>query len=788
MRALDHKLWRDLWNLRGPAFAITLVLASGVASFVMFMSTLDSLLLSRDIYFRDYRFAEIFAPLKRAPETVGERLAEIPGVDKVDTRVVAPLRIDIEGFDEPVNGLITSIPDSGQAVLNRLYLRRGRLIEPGRNDEIIVAETFAEAHGLRPGDSLNVIIKGKRKKLRIVGIGGSPEHLYQLRPGGTFPDNERWGVFWMGRTALSHAYDMVGAFNDVVLKLSRGADEQAVIDRVDDILERYGGVGAFARKDQLSHRFLAQELEQLDNLSGIFPIIFLGVSAFLLNVVVTRLVGTQREQIATLKAFGYTNGAVAWHYLQMVLLIVAAGILVGIAVGAWLGHVLSEIYMDLFHLPFLHFDLAPLRIVQSTLITGAAGVAGTLKAVHAAVRLRPAEAMRPEAPAVYRRTLVERMGLQRLLSTPSRMILRNIGHKPVKSLLSVLGIALACAIPMTGRFQESTVNFLMEVHYGLTQRDDIGVAFTEATSRSALTELRSLRGVEYGEPARTVLVRLVHEHHSYRAYVQGFEPNADIKRLVDNALRPVALPREGIVLNAYLAKEILHINPGDLLTVEVLEGSRLVRAVPVVALVRQDLGVGAYMDLHALNRLLQEGDVISGAYLYIDERYANEVYRQLKDRPRVAGAAIRVQEIRNFHRTMDDTMLFWTFVATLFAVVIAVGVVYNSARITLTERSRELASLRVLGYTRGEISYILLGELALLTLVAIPPGLWLGRELCAYIARSVESELYRVPLVLEPNTYAFAALVVLLAAAGSGLWVRRQLDRLDLIEVLKTKE
>lgn len=788
MTALDRKLWRDLWHLRGPAFAITLVMASGVACFVMFLTTLDSLLLSRDLYYRDYRFAEVFAPLTRAPESVSQRIAEIDGVDKVDTRVVAPLTIDIDGFDEPVIGRITSVPDSGEPLLNQLYLRSGRLIEPGRNDEVIVAETFAEAHGLRPGDSLHVIIKGKRKKLRIVGTGGSPEYIHQLRPGGMFPDFERWGVFWMGRTALSHAYEMDGAFNHIVLTLSRDAYDQDVIDQVDDILKRYGGVGAFTREDQTSHRFLAQELTQLENLSGLFPFIFLGVAAFLLNVVVTRLVGSQREQIATLKAFGYSNGTVALHYLQMIMLIVAAGILIGVAAGAWLGHALSEIFAGLFRLPFLHFELHPIRILQSTLITVVAGLLGTLVAVRAAVSLKPAEAMRLEAPAIYSRTLIEEVGLQRLFSAPTRMILRNIGHKPVKSLLSVMGIALACGILMTGRFQENTVSFMMDVHYGLSQREDISVWFNEATSRGALAELRSLQGVDHGEAFRGILTRLVHEHRSYRVFLYGFEPDSTIKRLVNSELRTVALPSDGVVLNEYLAREILDIQIGDVLTLEVLEDSQPVRQVPVVALIRQDLGVGAYMHLDALNRLMREGHAISGAFLYIDDRYANEVYQQLKDRPQIAGTAIRLQEIRNFHRTMDETMLFWTYVATLFAVVIAVGIVYNNARITLTERSRELASLRVLGYTRGEISYILLGELAVLTLVAVPIGLWFGRGLCGYIAVSIENDLYRVPLILEPATYAFAASVVLIAAVSSGLWVRRHLDRLDLIEVLKTKE
>ena len=521
---------------------------------------------------------------------------------------------------------------------------------------------------------------------------------------------------------------------------------------------------------------------------GLFPIIFLGVAAFLLNVVVPRLVGTQREQIAALKAFGYSNTSVAFHYLQMVVMIILAGVVLGVAVGAWLGVVLSEIFVEYFRLPFLHFEMHPLRVIQASLITVTAGLLGTLAAVRTAVRLKPAEAMRPEAPAVYRTSFIEEMGLKRLFSTPTRMILRNLGHKPFKSLLSVLGIALAVGMLMTGRFQENTINYMMDLHYGLSQRDDLAVGFSEPTSRRALTELQSLPGVEYGEPVRTVPARLRFEHREYRVYISAFEPGATIKRLVDSDLNIVELPRDGIVLNEYLAQEILRIEAGELLSLEILEGSMPIRQLPVVALVRQDLGVGAYMDLDALNRLMQDGDVISGAFLYIDEKYTDEIYRHLKDRPRIVGSVIRTQEIENFHRTMDETMLFWTFVATLFAVVIAVGVVYNSARITLTERSRELASLRVLGYTRGEISYILLGELALLTLAAMPPGLWLGRALCGYIAASIGNEMYRVPLVLEPATYAFAALVVLVAAAVSALLVRRRLDELDLIEVLKTKE
>lgn len=788
MRALDRKLWRDLWNLRGQSLAIIAVMASGVACFIMFMSTLDSLLQSRDRYYSEYRFAEIFVPIKRAPETVALRIAEINGVSKVDTRVVAPVTVDMEGFQEPIIGTITSIPDSGEPKLNRLYLRAGRLIEPGRNDEVIISEAYAQAHQLNPGDSLNIIINGKREQLRIVGSGSSPEYVHQVPPGGAFPDYERYAIMWMGRTPLSRAYDMDGAFNNLVLTLARDADEQSIMDQVEAILKPYGGVGAIARKDQSSNYILEQELSQLENLSGIFPMIFLGVAAFLLNVVVTRLVGAQREQVAALKAFGYSNYRIAMHYLQMIMMIVFAGIVIGVPVGASLGHMLSEIYVGFFRLPFLDFILEPLRVIQVSVITIIAGLLGTLAAVRSAVRLKPAQAMRPEAPAVYRASLVEKVGLQRLFSAPTRMILRNLGHKPVKSLLSILGIAFAVGILMTGQFQQDSTYYMMHIRYDLSQRDDLTVVFNDPKSQRALTELVSLPGVESGEPFRMVPVRLRFEHRHYRTMIWAMEPDSNIRRLVDNDLRVVKPPPEGIILNKYLANNILHVKAGDQVTVETLDGRMRKASLPVVGLIEQDFGVTAYMSLSALNRLMQEGELISGASLYIDEFYANEIYQEIKERPAIAGSLIRKQEIKNFHRTMDQTMLFWTSVATIFAVIIAVGVVYNSARIILTERSRELASLRVLGYTRGEISYILLGELALLTLVALPIGLAFGRGLCGYIAWAVNNDMYRVPLIVEPSTYAFAALCVLLAAGASGLLVRQRLDNLDLIEVLKTKE
>jgi len=787
MRAIDKKLWRDLMRMRGQALAIMLVIMSGVATFIMFISTLDSLNLTRASYYQEYRFADVFSTLKRAPDSLLARINEIPGVEKAETRVVATVNLDIPNFPEPVTGRLVSIPDKGEPLLNKLHLRQGRLVAPGRDNEAVLSESFAQAHGFVPGDKLHATINGRRKALTIVGIALSPEYIYQLRPGGIFPDHERFGILWMGRTALGNAYDMDGAFNDVVLSLTLKVNEDDVINRLDTLLEPYGGHGAYAREHQLSNHFLTEQFRKLDNNASIFPVVFIAVAVFLLNVVVGRLITVQREQIASLKAFGYSNLNVALHYSKLVIVIVISGVVIGVLAGIWLGQGMSELYMEFFSFPFLHYELTPSVVINAALTNIVAAIAGTLFAVRAAVQLRPAEAMRPEPPSEYNVSIVERLGVKRYLSQPSRMIVRQIQRRPVKSLLSVIGIALACGIMMTGRFQQDTVSYMMYVQYDLMQRDDISLTFVEPTSRKVMFELQNMEGVEHVEVFRTVPVRLRFQNRSHRTAIHGVEPNGDIKRLLDADLDPILLPTNGIVLTDYLG-DLLGVRPGNQLTVEVLEGNRPVRQVTVVGMVKEYMGVRGYMRLSSLNRFMREGSAISGAYLAVDSFYKNSLFEKIKERPRIAGMLEREQEIKNFYKTMNESTIFITTVATVFAVIIAFGVVYNNARISLTERSRELASLRVLGFTRGEISYILLGELTVLTIFAIPLGFLIGRALCSLIASALQSELFRVPLILEPQTYAFAATVVIISTIISALVVRSRLDKLDLIGVLKTKE
>lgn len=788
MRTLDRKLLRDLWQIRGQAAAIALVVACGVATFVMSLSTLSSLRLTLDAYYERYRFAHVFAHLERAPEPVAARLAEIPGVARVETRVVEPVTLDVPGLAEPASGRLVSIPERPTPGLNERHIREGRSIEAGHTGEVLASEGFARANGLKPGDSIRAVLNGRLQRLRIVGIALAPEYVYLIREGEILPDDRRFGVFWMSETELAAAFDMEGAFNDVSLTLEPGASEPEVIRRVDRLLESYGGLGAYGRDDQPSHKFISNELNELRGMALVVPTIFLAVAAFLLNVVVSRLVSTQREQIAGLKAFGYTRAEIARHYLKFVLLIVAAGVALGTVVGARLGRSVTELYTRFFHFPVFEFRLDPGVVALSALVSLGASALGTLASVARATGLPPAEAMRPEPPARYRPTLLERLGLQRLLAPPVRMILRHLERDPVRTLLSTLGIALAVAVLVLGNFMVDAVDYAMETQFAVAQRQDVSVSFAQPANARALSDLAHLPGVRHVEPYRSLPVRLRSGHRSRRLGLLGLAPGGSLFRVVDIDRREVPLPPDGVVLSEKLAR-VLGVQVGEAVTIEVLEGRRPVREVPVTGLVADFAGMAAYMDIEAAHRLMEEGEVISGAFLAADPRRLDALYSALKESPRVAGVTIKAAALESFSKTVAENLLRMRLFNVVFAAVIAIGVVYNAARIALAERGRDLATLRVVGFTRAEISLIMLGELAALTLAAIPVGLLLGHGLAALVIwLAYDTELFRIPLVIGRSTYGFAALVTLLAALGSGLVVRRLLDRLDLVAVLKCKE
>ena len=787
MGALDRKLTRELWGMKVQALAIAFVIAGGVAVHLLAAGMLSSLQETRRAYYERNLFADVWAPTVRAPQHLIEDIRAIEGVQAAATRIRIPALFAMEGMSAPATGEILSLPDAGEAAVNRLHLVRGRLPTAGQRDEAVVLKAFADAHRLEIGDRVPATVHGGRRQLTVTGIALSPEHVYAIGPGQFVPDDRLFGVLWMRRSALAQAVNQDEAFNEAVVRLSRGASEPAVIAELDRLLAPYGAPGAYGRADQISDAFVSSEIDQLTTMGRVLPPVFLLVAAFLVNVVISRLIAVQRSGIGLLKAFGYRDRDVVAHYLKLVAVIAAAGVLIGGAAGLWLGQVMAGLYMEYYRFPFLLFQAHPSDYAVVVGVAMLTVMGGAVLAVRRASALNPAEAMTPAPPPDYSKAAGAWITRLKVLDQQSRMILRQIIRWPWRAALTVAGIAASGALLIGTMSMMDGIEVMIDSSFTVSNPHDVSVNFVEPRPRAALFSLARESGVLAAEPFRVVAVRLRNGSREERAVITGAPLDATLSRMVDDRNRTVSPPPGGLVLSGDLAAK-LAVQAGDTLEVQVTEGRRPRLALPVSAVTASYVGSGARMRIEDLNRALGEGPQVSGAWLTVDSDRTANLYARLKETPAVVGVGLQAEAVKRLAAMLDENLGRAILIYVFFAGLIAAGVVYNTVRISFAERRRELASLRVLGFSRAEVSYILLGEVAFLTRLALPLGAAAGALLARYLSHAMSSDLFRLPFAVSPATFGLAGAVVLAVTVVSSLMVRRQIDRLDLAEALKTGE
>ncbi len=784
--ALTRKLWRDVWRLGGQALTIALVVASGIASYVSFASAQGSLVFARDAFYLSHRFADVFVHAERAPRALQADLEAIPGVEAAEVRLVVAAMVPLPDMTEPVLAQIVSLPATGRSRLCDVQVRRGSMPEPGHGEEVLVLDSFARIHGIEPGDTVPAVLNGVLRELRVSGTAMSPEYVFAVSAGEPMADEARVGVFWMREDVLAPAFQLEGAFNDALLALNHDASERAVLGNVDRVLEPYGGLGAYARDRQPSHLMLSAELRQLSTFALVAPAIFLGVAVFLVYVVLSRIVNLERPQIATLKALGYSNLVIASHYIELVSIMVLVGTGIGLGLGAYLGSGLTSLYADFFRFPSYGFRVDAEVAIKAVVASAIAAFGGALTAVWSAVRLPPAQAMQAEPPARYKRSLVERLGLAALAGASGMMVVRELTRRPIRTVLYTLGIATAVATLVSARFGYDAMDLLFDLEFQTASRDDLLVSFREPLDGAAVDELRHLPGVVSAEQQRAVPVRVRSAQRYRDVGLVGHADRAVLRRLVEHPMRVHEMPPGGLVLTEVLA-ERLEVEPGDRVTIEVLSGDRRKVEVVVSGISNELFGMQAHARLEEVHELLGEVNVATGAALSVEHGRIEEVEARLKEMPGV-GSVLRRDVVLALFKRQTSYLWTTTLVLTLFAATIAVGIVYNSARVALSMRARDLASLRVLGFTRREIATLLLSEIAVYVVAALPLGLWLGRLLTDAVAGATDPELYRMRVDVSDRTYAFAVAVTVATALVSAVLIKRRIDALDLIGVLKTRE
>lgn len=784
VRMLDRKLLRELLAMRMQVLAIALVIAAGVCVQLLSSGLVTSLVDTRQAFYDRSLMADIWAQMVRAPMTVADDISQLPGVLSVEPRLRFGIRIGTGTSADQVLGEILSVPDTRDPRVNRLQISQGRMPSGLRSDEVVILKKFADANKLEVGDTVDLIVRGRLIHANITGLVHSAEHVYAIAPGEIVPDESRYAVVWMNETPLSILTGWQGAFNEAVLRISDPQQSQPVIEELDRLLGDYGASGAYSRKDQMSDLFLSSEIDQLHTLGRVVPPVFLMVACLLVYAVVSRLVAVQRTVIGLLEAFGYRRHQIILHFLKLVMLIGLFGVLIGAGLGTWFGHLMADMYLRYYDFPAFLFRAA----VSDYMISAFAALGGVLLAGVFAVgnilSLQPAEAMVPAPPPDFSRgpgSLISRISW---IDHQTRIVLRQIVRWPGRSFVTAFAVSASLSLMISVFAMKDAMREMLADYFGVSGRQDMTVTFFGVRDRSAGDEILRLEGVMYAEPFLAVPARLRAGPLTENTTITGLSQSGELYRLTAPGGMPIRHPGEGIILSEDLAGR-LALKPGDLLDIEIVEAHRPRFSMPVVAVAPTWVGSAVHVDIDRLRRLIGESDALSGLYLRVDTGRSNMLKSGILEMPGVASFSSSADALERMRSLMDENIGVSLTVFSLFAALIAFGASYNTIRISFAEREHEFASLRVLGFSRWDVSYLLFGEIALLSLFALGPGIFFGYLLSVYFSHAMASELFRLPVVIERSSVVSVCGIVLSVVAVSSAIIRQKVDHMDLVRALK---
>lgn len=792
MRALNRKLMRDLLGSMGSLISVVVIIAIGTGSFVGLGSTQRILEASQAAYYRDYRFADFWVDVKKAPLTAIERIAQMPEVSALDARVVFDVILDLPGQVRPLAGRLISTPQRGfERTLNAVCLIRGSGFSDDRDEEVIISEAFAEAHHLDIGDRVGVILNRKRESFVIVGTAISPEYVYMVRGlGDLVPDHEHFGILYVKDRYAREVLGFKDACNQIVGRVvpTALAHLDTILDRIDRKLSPYGVLEVTPRRRQASHRFLTDEIAGLAVSATIMPAIFLGVAALVLNILMIRLTQRQRATIGTLKALGHSNRSIMLHYISFGVVVGIVGGLCGAVLGVSLAYWMIEIYKGFFQFPGFVLRTYPDLVLIGVAISVGFALVGTIRGVLEAIRLQPAEAMRQKPPERGGAIVLERWPwLWQRLGFRTHMALRSVFRNRVRTVTAIIAAALSTAIVFMGLATYDSFMYLVDHQFEKVTHSDVDIGMRDEKSLRVLLESRDLPGVDYAEAMFGLRCDLRHGRNARRIAISGLSPGHRLTTPMSADEKPIYIPSDGIVLSQKLA-EILDARVGDTLELTPVRGRRKTRDVRVASIVESFLGLACYADVRYLSSVVGESLAVNAVQLAVDESQRPALYRRIKELPNAQGLGVRADTKLNIEKTLIETSVFSIGLMVLFAGIIAFGSTVNNALIEIGDRIREISTFRVLGYKPGQIAGILFRQSMVTFGVGLVLAFPLGYAMTELIAAAYDSELYRMPVIIRPGVVILTvglALSFVLAAQGIVYW---QIKKLDWLEGVKVQE
>ncbi len=784
---LRRKLWRDIRGNYGAYIAVISVSIIGLMLYVSMALILDSLRSSVDSYYSEHNFAEGFTRIVRGPQGLVEDIRGIDGIDRVSGRIVSDVLVNKAAGEENTTLRLVTF-SGGRNELNRFKLEDGKIPSADAR-EILVSPAFLSANQYEIGDEIPLIISGTEIRFKITGTAISPEYVYEIPSGQTLtPDPKVFGVAFLPYSTAAQVLGMDGQINDIVFTLDGNTSFSGIKRPVENMLGSYGLTQLYPRKDQISHSMLTQEIVGLEATVNTSPVIFLLVAASILYIMLRRMVEQQRGLIGILKAFGFTDREIITHYLGYAVFTGGVGGLGGGLLGTWLSFYFAKLYQQFYNIPGLSGRVSAEYILTATLLAVAFSVFAGYQGCKGVLRLSPAEAMRPPAPKVGKKTLVERITfLWNILTTLGKMAVRNVFRSKQRSFLAVFGIATSFSLMVASGASFDAVYYLINFQYEKVEKYDIKIGLKNYADRTeAVTGARYLEGVIKAEPMLEVPVTISNRWREKDTVITGLPQEAALYHLLTDKGKQVRLPERGMVISTQMAK-ILDIKQGDTVTVKPFLGDREERQVVVRQVIPQYVGLGAYMDIESLSSLLRAPPVASSVLMRVEEKNMSEVREELRTGKNVSAIHDKNKLKAQFEELMETSQAS-QYILLFFSFIMGFAIVYNVNIISLSEREREMASLMVLGMTEGEVSRILLFEQGFLGVVAIIAGVPLSYGMLYAIVNASGSEIYNMPLIIDPRSFLTAFLGTLMFLLAAQWKMKGRVGKLSMLDVLKQQD
>ncbi len=772
--------------------AVALVVMIGVSIYISMNTAYYNLDHSRDVFYRENHFADYYFHVVRAPYQVIKRIEALSGVDMVTGRVQMDVPLMRENADRGTIRL-TGYHLPLDKEVNRIQLLSGRMFDKdpsGGRIEVLTDPQFAAANRLNPGDSLVVAAQGREVTLTVTGTAGGPEFIYPMKDAASLmPEPESFGIIMAPLNQVQQVLGYPGQVNQVLITVAPGYDEEKVAEQVEKILEPYGNLASYPRKDQLSHAMLDAELEGLQKSASSLPAVFLVLAAIIQYVMLGRMIKTQRREIGILKALGFDRRRIVMHYAGYSMMITLLGAVLGIIFGIMLSSVFSKAYAIFFNLPQEIGGLNVKAIFYGLIFSLAAGAAAGLGASRGILSLNPAESMRSEPPRVSGRIGLERWTwLWRKLDNYWRMSIRTVWRNGWRSFFTMVGVMFAAGMLIIAFFADDSMDYMLTQHFAFEKSYDYLIRFTEPVKEYEILNISRLEGVVKSEPLLEVPVRVSFGVREEDDLLLGMNPGTTLKTVFNEDGDLLAIPQDGVLMNDMTAKK-LGVKVGDQVTIEtrMQSGVSQETSLKVLGINHQMIGSGSYVSLKQANQVLRESRIVTAVMLKVDPGKAADIEKELNRMTGVSSIQSRQRELEGFEKQMGY-MIYFVVIMVSFAVILGFAIVYNSSVIGFSERQRELALLKMMGFSDREVGGLLLRETLLQSIPGMLLGLPFGRMMSQWWVAAISTEAFTFPVVVYPRTYIVSAIFGVLFVLAAHWFASRGIRHIEPTELLKNND